>query len=121
QQTFVTDSAAMDIAVGDLDGDGKPDIVIANHGAYTVSVFRNTTAGGVFSVAAKANLNVNTAPYRVRLADSDGDGKLDILTTNHLDFGNIFTGDIFRNTSTPGSIAFDPEVNFYPAGPYSRA
>jgi hypothetical protein len=39
---FATGNAPVSVAIGDLDGDGKPDIVVANQGSSSVSVFKAT-------------------------------------------------------------------------------
>ena len=44
-----------DIYSGDLDGDGKPDLVATNWISNNVSVFRNTSVSGTVSFAAKSN------------------------------------------------------------------
>src|SRR5687767_9308593 len=44
--TFGTDSRPISLAEGDLNGDGRPDLAIANANADTVSVLLNTTAPG---------------------------------------------------------------------------
>jgi hypothetical protein len=62
-------------AVGDLNGDGKPDVVVANPGLNNVGVFLNT--GG--ALGAGAFLAVSGMPNAVSLADINGDGHLDIL------------------------------------------
>src|SRR5688500_5009270 len=47
--SFTTGSMPHEMAVGDIDGDGRLDVVTANLGDHTVSLFRNTTsAGGSF-------------------------------------------------------------------------
>ncbi len=91
------------VAIGDIDLDGKPDLVVANNGSATVSVLRNTSTKGVpfnsFSLAAKVDLVLSAAGSTgVLLSDIDKDGKPDIIVTN----SNSFT--IFRNASTRGSI-----------------
>ena len=38
QQTFATDHGPISVALGDVNGDGKPDIVVANQNSNAVSV-----------------------------------------------------------------------------------
>ena len=40
--TFERGAAPLSVAIGDLNGDDKPDLATANHGANTVSVLLNT-------------------------------------------------------------------------------
>jgi len=70
-------------AAGDLDGDGKPDIVVSNGvSAASISIYRNTTTGLTISFAAKTDLAVINGPYAVAIGDLDGDGKPDIAVAN---------------------------------------
>jgi hypothetical protein len=43
QQTFATGSQPISVAVADLNGDGTPDLIVANANGNTVSVLLNTT------------------------------------------------------------------------------
>ncbi len=63
------------IAVGDLNGDGKLDLVSANVNVSTVSVLLGQ-GGGAFSPA--ADVGVGSAAYSVAVADLNGDGSLDL-------------------------------------------
>lgn len=63
-------------AVGDLNGDGKPDVVVGNGNLNTVSIFINNGNG---TLAATRFLAVSRAVTGVVLADFNGDGHLDIL------------------------------------------
>jgi len=106
---FQTGSNASSVSIGDLDGDGKPDLVVANNGSGTVSVFRNTGSIGSISYAAKVNLTSAGGPFSVSIGDLDGDGKADIAAANV----NSNTISVFRNTSSSaGSISYASKVDF---------
>ncbi len=90
------------VAVGDLDGDGKPDMAISNSNSSTVTIFRNTSSAGVISFAAKADLTTGSIPFGANLADLDGDGNMDVIVPNY----GSGTVSLFRNTSSVGSISF---------------
>lgn len=64
------------LAVGDLDGDGRPDLAIGGTGSPAVSVWINTGTG---SMQSAGNGLVGTAPGSLALADIDGDGVLDLV------------------------------------------
>jgi hypothetical protein len=68
-------------AIGDLNGDGKPDLVSANHyrETNTVSVFTNNGDG---SFQAKLDYRTGGDPYSVAIGDLNGDGKQDLATAN---------------------------------------
>lgn len=100
------------IAIGDLDGDGKLDLVVANSGSNSVSVFRNTSTSGNITFAAKVDFTTGLSPRCVNISDFDGDGKPD-LAIAHRD--NNFMS-VLRNTSSNGSISFLSKVDFYLAG-----
>jgi len=102
---------AYGVAIGDLDGDGMPDLAVANHNIYTVSVFRNISAVGVItssSFAAKVDLTVGKYPYSVAIGDLDGDGKPDLATAN----SGTTTVSVLRNASELGSLSFDAMADF---------
>jgi cysteine-rich repeat protein len=64
------------LAVGDLNGDGLPDIVVLNTGSHDMSVFRNTGARA-FTESPVRLKTEGTKPSDLALADLDGDGDLD--------------------------------------------
>ena len=70
--------------MGDLDQDGKLDVVTANDGD-SVSVLLNIGDG---SFQAKRDYGTGPAPTSVATGDLNGDGKLDLVTANLGDAAN---------------------------------
>src|SRR5262245_34514639 len=79
-------STVGDVAVGRLRGPNAPiDLVTANNdfpGSVSILLGKGD---GTFQPATRITLNQNASPTSVALADLDGDGRLDIVTTNQFD------------------------------------
>lgn len=89
------------VAVGDLNADGRPDIVAVNQNAGTVAVLLNSaTAPGTF-LAAVTYATGGSTPNLLRLADLDADGRLDIVVGNTQ--GNNL-GVLLASATTPGTF-----------------
>src|SRR5262249_30312525 len=58
------------VAIGDLNGDGKPDVVTANDQANTVSV---RLGNGDGTLGAKTDFGTGSVPYLVAIGDLNGD------------------------------------------------
>jgi len=109
---FATGSGPRSIAVGDLNGDGKPDLAVANEGTSTVSVLLNTTAPGATtpSFAAKVDLGTSSEPVSIAVGDLNGDGKPDLAVANF----SSDTVSVLLNTTVPGATtpSFAAKVDF---------
>jgi len=107
---FGTGMEPTDLAMGDLDGDGKQDVATVNFADGTVSVFRNTSTGANISFAGRMDIVVGSYTKNIGIADIDGDGKPDIVVTEGNSDNCAGCGPrgivILRNVSTPGHLAF---------------
>ena len=115
-QTFATGSDPTSVAVSDLNGDGRPDLIVANRGSNTVSVLLNTTAPGATtpSFAAQQSFATGISPNMVTAADVNGDGRPDILVAN----GYSSNLGVLLNTTAPGAttLSFAAQQTFATGG-----
>ena len=78
--TYTTGSAPQAIVVTDLDGDGAPDLIIANHNSGNVEVYINNNDGsGTFKTGVP--YTVGTGPNSLVAADF-GTGKISLAVAN---------------------------------------
>ncbi|UCE38011.1 MAG: PKD domain-containing protein [Thermoplasmata archaeon] len=102
------------IAIGDMDGDGLKDIVVANSGSQSVGVFYNMYQGTTWK--SMVSIPIGCEPLDVAIGDLDGDGDNDISVANsgsdnigllinnpHGDWGYIS----YNTADAPTEIAID--------------
>jgi hypothetical protein len=77
---YTAGSGPVSVAIGDVNGDGKLDLVTANSGGNNVSVLLGN-GDATFGLATP--YAAGTSPVSVALGDVNGDGKLDIVTANN--------------------------------------
>ncbi len=77
--TYGVGSGPASVAIGDLNGDGKADLAVANGGSATVSVLLNEGSGR-FGTA--VTYGVGSGPNSVAIGDLNGDGKADLAVAN---------------------------------------
>lgn len=99
-----------DLTTADIDGDGKPEVLVVNYVANTFSIFRNTSTVGSFSFAARQDVSLTGGPVSICAGDLNEDGKPDVAIVYFFGATNKLT--VLKNTSTPGTVSFDSQVEF---------
>lgn len=101
--TFPTDN----VTCGDLQGDGKPDLVVTRAGSprNSIHILQNTSTASI-SFAAPINLFIDIGRFATRsvIRDLNKDGKPEIIVSNSFN-NEVF---IFVNTSSSGSLSYNP-------------
>lgn len=101
---YKTGASTNDVAIGDLNRDGKPDLVTANNGSFgnvggSVSVLlRKLTRKGKLTFQRKNYLGKN-GPWSVAIGDLNGDGKPDIAVADGSN-GTV----LFQKPNAPGKF-----------------
>src|SRR2546423_1423698 len=80
-RSYATGGGPVTVAIGDLNGDGKPDLATANYDADTVSVFANRDDG---SFRAGREYATGSGSVCVAIGDLNGDGRPDLATANYI-------------------------------------
>jgi VCBS repeat-containing protein len=109
---FTVGDGPNSVAVGDFNGDGDPDLAVANEFAGSVSVLLGG-AGGSFSAA--TNIATGGFPFAIAVGDFNGDGDPDLAVADGFDgiisvllgsTGGTFTGPTnFPAGSFPAAVA----------------
>jgi FG-GAP-like repeat/Putative metal-binding motif/FG-GAP repeat len=108
---FPVEADPYDLEVADFNGDGRPDLAVANGTAGTISILLRRAGGGFAQEGAA--LPAGSGTNGVAAADFNSDGRPDLASSNYSS-GN---GTVFLRNPTAG---FSPDGNGYPVpGPSS--
>ncbi len=90
-RTFAVGVSPRSVVVGDFNGDGLPDLAVANSGSDNVSLLLGNGDG---SFRATRELAAGIAPWAVAVSDFNADGVQDLAVTN-----------LGRYTGDPGTVS----------------
>ena len=111
------------VTLADVNGDGKLDVIVANSGDSTVSVFLGDGHGGLVP-APGSPFAAGPSPNDIAVADFNRDGKLDLAIANHT--AKQFTlllgdghGGFHPAPGSPFTIATRPHSHGIAAGDFN--
>lgn len=122
--TVGLNTAPTAVAVGDFNGDGIPDLVVANRGTNNMSVLLGNGDG---TFQAPINTAVGTQPSALAVGDFNVDGKLDVAVANTSDGtvsillgngdGTFTTAHTYTVGNSPVAITFNHCLTDLPSEP----
>jgi FG-GAP-like repeat/FG-GAP repeat len=117
------------VAVADVNGDGKPDVVVANSGAPS-SLTGGSVLGGIGVLLgngdgtfrpAMSSLSGGINPDSVKIADVNGDGIPDLVVANECSNSECTGGGVVSVLLGKGDGTFQPAVNYGSGGQYASS
>lgn len=91
--SYPTGNNDIAIAAGDFNGDGVPDLAIANHYDDTVTILLGN-GDGTFTAATGSPVATGSGPFAIVAGDFNNDGNLDLATADYsVDTVTVFLGN----------------------------
>src|SRR3954468_8361718 len=121
QNDFITSppggtSGPQAVAVGDFNGDGHPDIAVANHDSGILMIFTSNSIGSLTPQHEYGIFNL-VQPNWVTTADVNGDGKLDLIVSDTTGVSVLLgQGDL-----SASFVAASPQRPAFPASTFIGA
>lgn len=109
---LTTANSPRQVAIGYINEDNKPDILVADQYSQSFSVFINTSSPGNISFNSKIDFPTTTVsnPEGIAVGDFDGDGKQDVAVSNN-NYNDTGTVSVFRNISVGNSVNFETKLD----------
>lgn len=98
--TFTAIGSAVTLLIGELNGDGKPDLISPGFSSTMFSVLQNNSTPGNISFAPKVDFTSNSANRSAALGDLDNDGRSDLLVGTVSSSLAVFRNLLGLNAST---------------------
>lgn len=98
------------VAVADIDGDGKTDVLALSTAPSRVVWYRNPDWER-FSITTETRLNIDLAPH-----DIDGDGDIDVALACQFDLNDSTTGGLVGWLEHPGNPSLGQDWPWHPIG-----
>lgn len=106
----ITSGTPMGSAIGDIDGDGKLDLVVGGGNGNVVSLFRNKGVASETLFFSQVDFAIGANARSVSIGDLDGDGKADLAVAGGI-FSSTNVVAVLRNTvSSPTINSFSPSL-----------
>jgi len=105
---YITGASPQAVAIGDLNADGKPEVLVANALDDNISVLFNSSTVGNISLSLAGNFPAALGASSVVIKDIDADGLPDIVCGSNRSAWFC----VLKNTTTAGSISFAAKTDF---------
>lgn len=81
---------SLGLTLGDINGDGKADIIVPSSGSSSMSLLQNISTLGTINFSNAITILASSGQKRPALGDMDGDGRTDILVANQSNSVSVY-------------------------------